>query len=85
MNTVRQAIICGKCKRLALAFFDGMPLCPHCLNDSVATSRDPFALGRIRPLVTASAGLKGLIKCKRNSKQITPEKAREFTVISYTM
>ena len=72
MNTIQNAIICAKCKRLALAFFSGMPLCPHCLTDAVVTSSDPFALGRIRPLTAATAGLKGLIKCKRNSRLPKP-------------
>ena len=85
MKTTRQAIICSKCKRLALAFFDGMPLCPHCLTDSVVNSSDPFALGRIRPLVAASAGLKGLIKCKRNSIDRVSEKNRATGTTSYTL
>jgi hypothetical protein len=85
MNTVRQAIICSKCKRLALAFFNGMPLCPHCLTDSVVKSSDPFALGRIRPLVTARAGLKGLIKCKRNSRHTLSGKSRAVEAASFTL
>ena len=85
MNTKRQAIICSKCKRLALAFFDGMPLCPHCLTDSVVRSSDPFALGRIRPLVAASAGLKGLIRCKRNSRHQVSDKERTTGATSYTL
>jgi hypothetical protein len=72
MKVMTKPILCTKCKSLALAFFEGEPMCPHCLTTSVSCSRDPFAIGRIRPLASDGCNIKGLVKCRRNSKIKAP-------------
>ena len=67
MEIISTPIICTNCKKLALAYYEGVPLCPQCLTASVGRSTDPFAVGRIRPLASTTPELKGLIHCKRNS------------------
>ena len=67
MGTTSTPIICTKCKRLALAYYDGVPLCPQCIAASVGRSTDPFAVGRIRPLASMPPDIKGMVHCKQNS------------------
>ncbi len=72
MNAMTKPILCTKCSSLALAFFDGEPMCPHCLTASVSGRNDPFAIGRIRPLISDAGNIKGLVKCRRNSSIHAP-------------
>jgi hypothetical protein len=85
MNVMTKPILCAKCKSLALAFFDGEPMCPHCLTASVSSSKDPFAIGRIRPLKADICNLKGLVKCRRNSKLKAPFETKATGSTSFSI
>jgi hypothetical protein len=85
MKVMTKPILCTRCKSLALAFFDGEPMCPHCLTASVSISRDPFAIGKIRPLASDGCSIKGLVKCRRNSKVHAPLESKATGSTSYTM
>ena len=37
-------IFCKRCHVLALANFNGIPLCPNCLTAAVISSTDPYVL-----------------------------------------
>lgn len=68
MKRETKPINCTKCKTLALAYFEGEPLCPNCLVAAVLSSKDPFAVDRIKPLHPVDGRLKGLVKCGQDSK-----------------
>ena len=62
MISASETIFCRKCRALALANLEGVPMCPACLMVAVKTSRDPYLVSKITPLQVARYRVRGIVK-----------------------
>ncbi len=76
MTNENVPILCEECRILALAYLEGIPLCPNCLMAAVRTSADPYVLGKITPLFISRTNLKGMIKSRRK-KDVTLDRMEQ--------
>jgi hypothetical protein len=65
MTEDHSPIFCGRCRVLALAKLEGVPLCPSCLMTAVKASGDPHVVNRIRPLFVGQARLKNIVRARK--------------------
>ena len=83
MSEQNVPIFCERCRLLALANLESIPLCPSCLMAAVKSSEDPYVLGEIKPLYMSKNGVKGLIKSRRK-KNIAIHEIRKNAVKAKT-